>query len=413
MVHSGWLTLPLPALNFLYYSALAGGALLAWRFHSSRIFLALLVLFLAQQATALFGASHRLPGTAGWTALEAVWVLVPLDFVLIALMHERGFVVSGLAPMGLLLFVQAVVVAVLCRADEMSPSLPAHAPRAVVPVSLPGYALLVLTAAGVILLARCLVTRKPADGALLWSLAAFSLSVQFLGTARIAAAYWATAASILAVSIVEHSYLMAYRDELTGLPSRRAFNDALLCLAHPFSIAVVDIDHFKCFNDTYGHDIGDQVLRLVASHLAQVTGGGQAYRCGGEEFAILFRGKAAPEVLDHLEELRARVAEAEFQLRGSDRRRVPRGHDRRNEKTRRRAPAGRAIPQLAEENLATSLSVRVSIGLAASTDERSEPEPVLKAADQALYQAKAKGRNRVESASSNRRKPRLKAAGIA
>jgi len=61
LVHSGWLTLALPALSFLYYCAFLGGMLLAWRFHSSRLFFALLSLFLAQQATALFGAGHNVP----------------------------------------------------------------------------------------------------------------------------------------------------------------------------------------------------------------------------------------------------------------------------------------------------------------------------------------------------------------
>ena len=104
------------------------------------------------------------------------------------------------------------------------------------------------------------------------------------------------------MSIIENSYLLAYHDELTTLPSRRAFNDALLRLQDPYSIAVVDIDHFKRFNDTYGHDTGDQVLRLVAAGLSRVTGGGQAYRCGGEEFKILFPGKTTAEVVEHLEQ---------------------------------------------------------------------------------------------------------------
>jgi len=63
--------------------------------------------------------------------------------------------------------------------------------------------------------------------------------------------------------MVETSYLLAYHDELTALPSRRAFHEALLRLQPPYSIAMVDIDHFKRCNDTYGHDTGDEVLRLV------------------------------------------------------------------------------------------------------------------------------------------------------
>ena len=413
LVYSGWLTLALPALSFLYYCALIGGMLLAWRFHSSRIFSALLVLFLAEQAVGLSGAGHVLPGTSGSTALHAIAVLVPLNFVLIALMHERGFTVSSLAPAGLCLFVQCVIVAVLCRAAEASASLPSRTHYVAGEISLPGYALLTFAAAGIFLLGRFLITRKLADSSLLWSMAAFFLALRFADAARISTVYFAAAASILAASIIENSYLLAYHDELTTLPSRRAYNDALLRLQEPYSIAVVDIDHFKRFNDTYGHDTGDQVLRLVASNLARVTGGGQAYRCGGEEFSILFPGKTTSEVVDHLEQLRATIEASEFRMRSGDRRQVPRGPDRRNERSSRsRARKGDVIRQLSQEKSPAALSVTVSIGVATSTKGRLYPDLVQQAADKALYRAKANGRNRVETASAARRS-RVKAAGIA
>ena len=412
LVYSGWLTLALPSLSFLYYCALAGGMLLAWRFHSSRIFFALVVLFLAQEAIAAFGGGHVSPGTVGWTAVRAAAVLVPLDFVLIALMHERGFTVSSIAPVGLFLFVQSVIVTVLCRAAEDLPQVALRAHHIATGVSLPGYALVVFAAAGVFLLARFLITRKPVDSALLWSLAAFFLCLRFTGVVRLSTVYSATAACILAASIIENSYLLAYHDELTTLPSRRAFNDALLRLQYPYSIAIVDIDHFKRFNDTYGHDTGDQVLRLVAAGLSRVTGGGHAYRCGGEEFNILFPGKTTSEVVDHLEQLRAAIESSEFHLRGGDRRQAPRGPDRRSEKVRGRVRKGHAIRELAHEKSPAALSVTVSIGVANSEQEGADPDHVLQAADKALYRAKENGRNRVE-VSSPRRKTRVKAAGIA
>ncbi len=426
LVHSGLLTLAQPALNFLYYCALAGGMLLAWRFQSSRIFFTLLILFLAQQATGVFGSAHAAPGTAAWTALQAVAVLVPLDFLVIALMHERGFIVSGAAPVGLFLFVQVVSVAVLCRASAGRSPLPVRSHHMAATVPWPGYIWVVVIAAGVFLLVRFLLTRKPVDGALLWSLCAFCLSLHFIATARISTAYAATAAAILAISIIETSYLLAYHDELTALPSRRAFNDALLRLQDPYAVAVVDIDHFKRFNDTYGHDTGDQVLRLVAGNLSRVTGGGQAYRCGGEEFTILFPGKAVSEVVDHLERLRAKIETSEFHLRSEDRRQVARSQrdqdrrnqdrrnpDRRNQRVRKRGRTGDAIRQLAQSKPVLALSVTVSIGVAASTAEKPYPDLVLGAADKALYRAKDNGRNRVETATPVRRRNGVKTAGIA
>ena len=183
-------------------------------------------------------------------------------------------------------------------------------------------------------------------------------------------------------------------------------------LQEPYSIAVVDIDHFKRFNDTYGHETGDQVLRLVAASLARVTGGGQAYRCGGEEFSILFPGKTTSEVVDHLEQLRATIEASEFRMRSGDRRQVPRGPDRRNQRTRGRTRKGDAIRHLAQEKSRAPLSVTVSMGVATATKEKSHADLVLQAADKALYRAKANGRNRVETASAGRTS-RVKAAGIA
>ena len=406
LVYSGWLTLALPALSFLYYCALAGGMLLAWRFHSSRIFLSLLVLFLSGQAVALFGGGQGLQLLA---AVRVVAVLVPLNFVLIALMHEQGFTVSSTAPILLFLFIQSVTVAVLCRAGGQGVSAHGHHAAA---IGFPGYVWTVFVAACVFLAVRFLVTRKPVDSALLWTLCAFTLSLRFTASARISTLYAATAGCILAASIIENSYLLAYHDELTTLPSRRAFNDALVRLQDPYSIAVVDIDHFKRFNDTYGHDTGDQVLRLVASNLARVTGGGQAYRCGGEEFNILFPGKTTAEVVEHLEHLRSTIETSEFRMRGGDRRQAVRGPERRTDRAKGRARKGQAIRELVQEKSDAALSVTVSIGLAMSSKEKSDPESVLQAADKALYRAKGNGRNRVETANVPRR-TRIKAAGIA
>jgi diguanylate cyclase (GGDEF)-like protein len=411
LVSLGWLTLALPALSFLYYCAIAGGMLLAWRFHSSRIFVALCVLFMAEGAIALWGGA-QLPVLI--TAADAVAVLVPLDFVLIAVMHERGFTTESLGPVSLFLFVQATVVAVLSRTAENGLPSAAHPRHLATTIPLPNYTLVIFAAAAVFLLIRFLLIRKPVESALLWTLSAFFFSLHFATNSRLATLYAATAACILFASVVESSYLLAYHDELTTLPSRRAFNDAMQRLQQPYSIAVVDIDHFKKFNDTYGHDTGDQVLRLVASNLARVTGGGRSYRCGGEEFNILFPGKITSDVLEHLERLRENIEASEFRMRGNDRRLAPRGPDRRTDRTRRRTTKGQAIRDLAQSPAQApgKISVTVSIGVASSAKRESHPDAVLQAADKALYRAKANGRNRVETATPPR-KAGARAAGIA
>ncbi len=401
---------PGPAVvSYAFYGALIAGLLLAWRFHSSRIFSALLVVFLAQQAISYFSSGQFAMSGTGSRALSAVGLLLPLNFVLVSLEQEKGFTFSRVAPAGLFLFVQSVIVAVLCRPEPLAAARAAR--HAVLPAPLPFATMLSFAAAGVLLLIRFLLFHKPAESGLLWALAACFLALRFGGVGRIPSVYFAAAAFILAGSIVETSYLLAYHDELTTLPSRRAFHDALLRLEPPYSIAMVDIDHFKRCNDTYGHDTGDQVLRMVASRLARVSGGGQAYRCGGEEFAIVFPGKTTGEVLEHLEKLRADIESSTLRLRGAERRREARGADRRNQRPRGR---GYAIRQLSRASAASrELFVTASMGVATSTREDESAEEVVKAADKALYRAKAAGRNRIETASAPRRRSRAKSASIA
>ena len=414
LLHTGLVAPSATIITYAFYTATIAGLLLAWRFHSSRIFFALLVLFLSQEAIYYFSSSftsgHVAAGGPGRTALAAVGLLLPLNFVLLSLRKERGFSFSSVAPPSLLLFVQSVIVGVLCRPES---SAAVRALRHPLPTPLPFATLLAFAAAAVLLLTRFLLFHKPVESGLLWALAASFLALYFGGVGRIPTAYFAVAAFLLAGAIVETSYLLAYHDELTTLPSRRAFHDALLRLQPPYSIAMVDIDHFKRCNDTYGHDTGDQVLRLVASRLARVSGGGQAYRCGGEEFAILFPSKTTAEVLEHLEKLRADIEASTLRLRGPDRRQEARGPDRRNQRARGRAQTGHAIRQLARATPSAELSVTASIGVATSRQENSSTEEVIQAADKALYRAKAAGRNRIETASAGRRRGRNKTAGIA
>jgi GGDEF domain-containing protein len=412
LLHTGLITPNAMLLAYAFYAASIVGLLLSWRFHSSRIFFALLVLFLAQDAISYFCSGHIPTSGPGATALAAIGLLLPLNFVLLSLQQEKGFTFPSLAPPSLLLFFESVIVAVLCR-PEAATAAQRVVHHALAPAPLPFATLLAFAAAAVVLLTRFLLLHKPAESGLLWALAASLLALRFGGIGRIPTAYFAAAAFILAGAIVETSYLLAYHDELTTLPSRRAFHDALFRLEPPYSIAMVDIDHFKRCNDTYGHDTGDQVLRMVASQLARVTGGGQAFRCGGEEFAILFPGKTTNDVLSHLEKLRASIEASKLRLRGPDRRQEARGPDRRNQRARGRTQAGLAIRELARGTSPGELSVTASIGVATSRREKSSAEEVIQAADKALYRAKAAGRNRIETASAPRRRVRSKAAGLA
>lgn len=187
-------------------------------------------------------------------------------------------------------------------------------------------------------------------------------------------------AMLMVLAAVAHeAYQMAFRDELTGLPGRRALNERLQRLGRNYVLAMTDVDHFKRFNDTHGHDVGDQVLRLVASRLRKVGGGGRAYRYGGEEFTLVFAGKTLEECLPHLDAVRQSIESYVMQLR--DRQSRPRSDQQGRVRRNNRA--------------AQSVSVTISIGVAERALEQRSPAEVIKAADQALYAAKGAGRNRV------------------
>ncbi len=196
----------------------------------------------------------------------------------------------------------------------------------------------------------------------------------------------------------------AFLDELTGIGNRRSFEDALRGLPRRFAVAMIDVDHFKAVNDTYGHAEGDNVLRWVASRIGGAFGRA-AFRYGGEEFAVLLPETGAETARAKLEELRRDLAEAPFLARrGPDRRgRQDRRKGRRRGPERRATRQDRRVPRSSRSRPPASagssrLRVTVSIGLSAASGGSERPREVLLRADEALYQAKKGGRNRVVAA---------------
>ncbi len=185
----------------------------------------------------------------------------------------------------------------------------------------------------------------------------------------------------LIITMLGTSYNMAYRDELTGLLGRRALNDKMKALAGRYVIAMMDVDHFKKFNDTHGHDIGDEVLKMVASQISLVGGGGTAYRYGGEEFCIVFNGKDIEYCEDYLEDVRISIEEYQMKVRDK----THRATTRKEAKQRRGRRASRNNEKI--------VSVTISIGMAEPDENYRQAEEVMKQADKALYRAKNKGRN--------------------
>lgn len=224
------------------------------------------------------------------------------------------------------------------------------------------------TLAASICLARGVWRKLPAETAVGGSLAL--AAVGCLQTDSLVA-WYAAAAGLALLGIAYTGYRMAFLDTLSGLPNRRALDETLSRLSGSFALAMVDIDHFKAFNDTHGHEAGDKVLREVAQLLARHAGG-RAFRYGGEEFCVTYAGQGATDAQQRLDAARAAIEACQIELPPKPGKSAMRGKARR-----------------------AQVSVTVSGGCAERGTQRRSAAEVLKSADQALYRAKAKGRNRV------------------
>ena len=167
---------------------------------------------------------------------------------------------------------------------------------------------------------------------------------------------------------VQLSLEMAITDQLTGLHNRRYMARHLDTLmknageAKPISFLIMDIDYFKSVNDTYGHDVGDEVLREFASRIsANVRGIDLACRYGGEEFVVVMPDTDTGFAYTVAERLRQSVETVPFAISRSPHK----------------------------------LNVTASFGIASSIGGKDKSESLLHRADQALYRAKREGRNRV------------------
>jgi GGDEF domain-containing protein len=361
------------------WTVYVSGLVLGWRFGRGRMVLTLAVLLLADQALTAWAPAHAYPVGSTRAVYHLVAVLMPLNLVALAWTPERGLLTGQARLVALALGLQAVLVFGFSH-PRMAP-LAAWLDYRIVDAHLgamPQLAL-VLFLGGVVVLALRFVRRPtPTEAGAVWTLVAVLVGVGSGGGGIASSIYLATGGLALIVSFIETSHGLAYTDELTGLPARRALNETLAGLGGSFAIAMVDIDHFKRFNDQHGHDVGDQLLRMVGAILARVGGGGRPYRYGGEEFAVVFAGLSAEQAMPHLERLRQTIEATAFTVRGRNR------------------PARKPdTPRPPDTTPRTKVSVTVSIGVAEAQRGRWAPDEVLQGADEALYRAKRAGRNRI------------------
>ena len=375
-----WMGKPLPASLaglqvFGPYAVLIAATGLAWWFNRGRSFV------VAASILAGFAAWHWFPSKPVYTALV---VLVPLNALLAMIRPEQGARHGAELRWLALLAAEALLILWIGSAGKSALSGTAwlemfdHFLLRSPPTPLAGR--LLFAAAFAAAVWRAWPEFSPSLGGNAGARAAVFVAAEWAQAPHAYAAFMTAAGLILVTAVLHESHRLAFRDQLTGLPGRRALEERLRSLEGSFTIAMADVDHFKSFNDTHGHDVGDQVLRLVAGRLAQVGAGGTAYRYGGEEFSVVFPGLEPDDALPALEAIRAAVEDYKMAVRGEDR--PKQAED--GAKRRGQAEAGQKM-----------LSVTVSIGLAGPKKRRSKPQQVLQAADEALYRAKKGGRNRV------------------
>ena len=376
---AAWLLPPLPkSLEGLRiagpYAVLILATALTWWFNRGRAFVLAASLLIAFAAVQLF--QHA-------PVYTAAGIVVPLNVLLAMLRTERGARYRAAYGWLALLGVEALLLAAIGLtggapfwSNVIDNWLLRSSPTAFV-------GRVMFAAAFGAALWRAWPDHTPLQVGIAGALMAFFIAAASASPGApvtgVLAAFMSAAGAILVAGLLQESHRLAFRDELTGLPGRRALEERLRSLRERYAVAMVDVDHFKQFNDTHGHDVGDQVLKLVGKRLAQIGGGGIAYRYGGEEFSVLFPDLGLAEAQGHLESIRRSIEDYRMAIRGEDRpRRMEEGERQRG---------GRAPPK--------TLSVTVSVGVAEPGGAARTPAQVIRAADEALYRAKQAGRNRL------------------
>ncbi|MDH5436205.1 MAG: GGDEF domain-containing protein [Gammaproteobacteria bacterium] len=368
--------LPAAIINGIVFLPIALALLvigLAVHFNRSPVFFYVLLIIIANVVLGLGWAETIL----GYALVSA---FLPLLLMLLTILPERGiFSVRAIPAYGLLVFSIMFTIVVVMKT-------PAWATHYLLTDWLPARyfdwtpqsqsVLMVSVIVFISLLVSYFVKPSPHLSAGLGVLVMLIVQMHFGDSSRSLNIFSSIALMMCLYAVMQESWRMAYLDELTELPTRRALREKFQKMSGVYTVAMLDVDHFKKFNDTYGHDTGDAVLRMIAGRLNKVTGGGVSYRYGGEEFTIVFSGKGAEETEPYLNTLRETIASSPFVVNRASRRKSEKKSGR---KQRR------------------SVTVTVSIGMADSGAAVSSPWDVLKLADKALYRAKGNGRNCVSS----------------
>lgn len=386
-VTAGWVGFPQYEwlennLHNLPYVIFSIGFALCWLFYNSREFNLFIILAVSFAAFNQFFWDKGLAGFQKELLLNLLCILIPLNFMIFYYLKERGILNQYGIKRIFFVVAQILVAFWLIRTNQFG--LSTYLSIDLLPFPLQGKTIIkqpaqiMIFVTFLVLCTHWLFHSKQMLGAWLLALISVVVALYFVLNTQLSTVYFIIAGLILLFAVIMNSYNLAYRDELTQMPSRRALKQQLASLGKTYSLAMVDVDHFKKLNDNYGHDIGDEVLKMLATHLQNIEGSGRAFRYGGEEFTIIFPGKDASDAAVYLDALRNKIAAKPFIIRNKKR------------------PKTKSEQKPKKNDKTQKLNVTVSIGIAEKQAKQSSTEEVMKLADNALYKAKKKGRNRVE-----------------
>jgi diguanylate cyclase (GGDEF)-like protein len=376
--HPLWLQQPIAALPYI---VLAFGLIFGWYFASSRMILSLLVLVLADRALTLLPTTGADQETIRQTIVAITAFLVPLNLLAFSILKEDALLtLRGLMRL-LLVLVQPVLLLWLCRPDQHD--LASAFTWEYIPLRymdwtpIPQPALLAFAGAMLLHLIRFVLHRDPLEGGAIWALCAIFVAYHTSPYGWHPSNFFMAAGLILFVTLLQSFYQQTYRDELTGIPGRLAYDEAIGQLGKRFSVAIIGIDQLTQYANFHGKSVSEQVLKLVAPRIQAACSDGQIFRTTGEEFTALFPGKSATDTMGSLDTVRKSVETIRLLLRGRDWVWEQRG-------SKEAGSRDRALP------------ITLSIGVGEKLNDSTTLTLVIKSAYRGLYEAKGIGGNVVK-----------------
>lgn len=372
---------PLAVFPYVVYTV---GFFFAWYFSSARTIFSLLILFLADLGLSFSPSIHLDPSSESSSLFVMSAFLVPLNILAFSVLNDKPLSPLKEGVRLIVVVVQSVLVLWLCNSEQEAFTNvfgQGHMPWLTMLMAwtpIPQAALGAFAVAGVVVLIRYWLRRDPVDAGTFWSLAAIFLAYHGTQFHWRPTNFFSAAGLILFVSMTQSAYQRTYRDELTGIDGRLAYEEAVAQIGRQFAVAILSIDQLSTYRGTHGNDVAEQILKILAPKMRAVCKRGRVFRVSGEDLTILFKHHTATETIAELELMRKTIETTDLVIRNKVRvyERV------------RKTPLRQGVDE--------QFSATAAIGVAETSANSEAFTSVTKRAYRALYDAKTAGGNVVK-----------------